>query len=170
MKMIKVLLNNLIQGPSTDPFPFGDTFTPKGLRARIRFDETACTGCRMCEHVCAAGAIRFDETEKGVHFTLWHNSCAFCGLCEHYCVPKAIRLTEDWHLAHKQEEKYNMTEIGTVNLISCHQCKRKFVSSSPQLISVAYKETNETIRRLGNMCPECRRDYSSKLLLKGASI
>jgi len=170
MKMLKVLLQNLIKGPSTDPFPFGETFTPKGLRARIRFDEEACTGCRMCEHVCAGGAIRFHDSPDGLEFTLWHNTCTFCGLCEHYCVPKAIKLTEDWHLAHKQEDKYTMTETGTVALISCVQCKKQMLPTSRQLNAVAYKGSNEMIERLGSMCPDCRRKQSAKLLIKGESL
>ncbi|MGR5147184.1 4Fe-4S ferredoxin [Photobacterium alginatilyticum] len=170
MKMIKVLLNNLIQGPSTDPFPFGETFTPEGLRARIHFDETACTGCRMCEHVCAGGAIRCEDSEKGMKFTVWHNSCTFCGLCEHYCMPKAITLTEDWHLAHKQEDKYKMIEQGFVALVSCEYCSKKMIPSGPKITAVAYQGTNKMIEKLGKICPDCRRKLSAKLLSKGTSL
>ena len=29
---LKVLFRNLLEGPSTDPFPLGETFTPDRLR------------------------------------------------------------------------------------------------------------------------------------------
>ena len=31
---LKVLFRNLLEGPSTDPFPLGETFTPARLRGR----------------------------------------------------------------------------------------------------------------------------------------
>ena len=31
---LKILFRNLLQGPSTDPFPLGETFTPERLRGR----------------------------------------------------------------------------------------------------------------------------------------
>ncbi|QIJ03700.1 4Fe-4S dicluster domain-containing protein [Shewanella chilikensis] len=170
MKMLRVLLKNLQKGPATDPFPFGDTFTPKGLRGRVRFDPAACSGCRMCEHVCAAGAIRFTESAKGLEFTLWHNSCTFCGMCEHYCVPQAIHLTEDWHLAHRQQDKYTMTEIGTVVMIECCECHKRMLPTSRQLTAIAYRGSNQMIERMSQMCPDCRRQMSAKLLSKGASL
>ncbi len=160
---LKILVRNLIQGPSTDPFPFGETFTPEGLRGRVRFDASACVGCRMCEHVCAGGAIRFEQSESELRFTLWHNSCTFCGLCQHYCKTKAIVLTEDWHLSHRQEEKYAMVEQGTVPLAPCLGCGISMIPVADELMRVAYRETNQDIDRLRRLCPDCRR----KLGIKG---
>ncbi|TYO98571.1 4Fe-4S dicluster protein [Geothermobacter ehrlichii] len=159
---LKILARNLILGPSTDPFPHGETFTPEGLRGKIRFDASACVGCRMCEHVCAAGAIRIEETadKSGLEFVLWHNSCAFCGLCEHYCQTKAIRLTEDWHMAHRQEEKYGYVEKGVVGYVPCSRCGDPMVPVAPQLMKIAYRETNRDIEKLRDLCPDCRLKQS----------
>lgn len=161
MNFIKILLRNLLLGPSTDPFPFGETFTPKGLRGRVAFDPERCSGCRMCEHVCAGGAIRFDDGPQGLRFTLWHNSCTFCGLCEHYCVPKAIHLTEDWHLAHRQEDKYRMIEQGTVAYRPCQECGVRFIPLNAALAARVYGESTDALERLGRLCPDCRRDRSA---------
>ncbi len=38
MSFLKIFARNLALGPSTDPFPFGETFTPKALRGRVKFD------------------------------------------------------------------------------------------------------------------------------------
>lgn len=164
MNFIKVIIRNLLQGPSTDPFPFGETFTPKGLRGRVAFDAANCSGCRMCEHVCAGGAIRFDQGPDGLEFTLWHNSCTFCGLCEHYCVPKAIHLTEDWHLAHRQEDKYRMIEQGTVACLPCPDCGARVIPMSRALINRVYGESTEAVTALGRLCPACRQRRSAAAL------
>lgn len=41
---LKVLFRNLLEGPSTDPFPLGETFTPARLRGRAKVDPTLCMG------------------------------------------------------------------------------------------------------------------------------
>ncbi len=154
---LKVLARNLIQGPATDPFPYGETHTPKGLRGRVRFDASSCVGCRMCEHVCAGGAIRFEELGSELRFTLWHNTCTFCGLCQHYCRTKAIVLSEDWHLAHRQEEKYALVEQGAVPLVPCLGCGESMIPVAGELLRLAYRETNPDIDRLRRLCPACRQ-------------
>ncbi len=159
---LKILLRNLHQGPVTDPFPFGETFTPKGLRARVSFNADACVGCRMCEHVCAGGAIRFEENESELRFTLWHNTCAFCGLCQHYCQTKAIVLTEDWHLSHRQTEKYRMLEQGTITRIPCLGCGTLMMPVAGQLIRIAYRDTNQDIEGLRQLCPDCRQKLGAR--------
>ena len=35
---LKVLFRNLLEGPSTDPFPLGETFTPERLRGKAVVD------------------------------------------------------------------------------------------------------------------------------------
>lgn len=161
MNFIKILIRNLIQGPSTDPFPFGETFTPEGLRGRIAFDASRCSACRMCEHVCAGGAIRFEETPQGMQFVLWHNTCTFCGLCEHYCMPKAIRLTNDWHLAHRQEDKYRMIEEGLMAYQTCVQCSSRFTPASGALLEKVYDAPNAASTELRQLCPDCRQRRSA---------
>ncbi|MCW2479348.1 4Fe-4S ferredoxin [Candidatus Symbiopectobacterium sp. NZEC135] len=157
MNFLKILIRNLRQGPATDPFPFGETFTPDALRGRIAFDATRCSVCRMCEHVCAGGAIRFEETPQGVEFILWHNTCTFCGLCEHYCVPKAIHLTNDWHLAHRQEDKYRMTEEGAMPYHTCIGCGASFLAPSAALLDNVYQTPGSIDPALSLRCPDCRR-------------
>lgn len=157
MNFLKVLIRNLRKGPSTDPFPFGETFTPEALRGRIAFDASRCSACRMCEHVCAGGAIHFEETPQGVEFVLWHNTCTFCGLCEHYCVPKAIHLTNDWHLAHKQEDKYRMTEEGTMLFQTCTACQTAFLPASPALMDKVYQTPDSLDAAMRQLCPDCRQ-------------
>lgn len=160
MGFLKVLLNNLVKGPSTDGFPFADTFTPEAYRGKVVFDQTACVGCRMCEHVCPGGAIRFTELPEGLHFAIWHNTCISCGLCAHYCLTRAIRLSNDWHLSHLQEEKYDMTDQAVVSFTTCAGCGTQLLPAADALISRAFKGTNRRTEHLRRLCPDCRRKAS----------
>ena len=74
---LKVLFRNLLEGPSTDPFPLGETFTPARLRGRAKVDPTLCMGCGVCRHVCAAGAINITHLPdgSGPFRRIWPSAC-----------------------------------------------------------------------------------------------
>jgi len=137
-----------------------DAIALTGLRGKIRFNAAACVGCRMCQHVCAGGAIRFDENDAGLRFTLWHNSCAFCGLCSHYCPTKALTVTDEWQMSHRQKDKYCLVEQGDVPFVPCIGCGNLLLPMAPELLQVAYRKTNLEIDRLRTLCPECRQKQS----------
>jgi formate hydrogenlyase subunit 6/NADH:ubiquinone oxidoreductase subunit I len=158
---ISVLVKNLMKGAATEAFPFGEAQTPEKYRGRAQFDAAACTGCRTCEYVCAGGAIHFEEKADGLQFTLWHNSCAFCGMCQQYCMAKAIHLTNDWHLAHEQEKKYDMVEQGFVAYKPCLNCGKTMLPTSAALMRLAFRGESKEIERLRQLCPECRQVVSA---------
>lgn len=166
----KILVDNVTSGPSTDPYPFGPTFEPAALRGKIKFNEDACVLCNTCVHVCAGGAIKILEAadKSGKEFTVWHNTCAFCGLCEHYCPTKAIKLTNDYHTAHKQEDKYKYIERRFVKYATCSMCSQKMPPVVPELLDVAFEHVNDGIREISQLCPTCRQKENLKLL-KGAN-
>ncbi|MDR3518173.1 MAG: 4Fe-4S binding protein [Azospirillaceae bacterium] len=159
MNFLKILARNLALGPSTDPFPFGETFTPKGLRGRVEFDAENCTACRYCEQVCIGGAIRFSKTPEGMRFLLWHNTCTFCGLCEFYCPTHAIHLTEDWHLAHGNEDKYAMVENGLLPTIVCTQCGAEAIAIAPNPTAFKEPATEGQKEQYRHLCARCRRKF-----------
>jgi formate hydrogenlyase subunit 6/NADH:ubiquinone oxidoreductase subunit I len=160
---LKIALENLIKGPSTEKYPFGETFVPVKLRGKIKHDPNLCIACHICEHVCAGGAIRIEETEdgRGIDFVVWHNTCAFCGLCEHYCPTGAIHLTNDYHTAHLQQEKYSFVERSFIKYQPCSCCGKPMVPIVPKIAEKANgKESgiNEPVR----MCEDCRRRIIAK--------
>lgn len=157
MAFIKILMDNLRKGPATEAFPFGEAPTPETYRGRVTFEAGDCTGCRMCEHVCAGGAIRFAEDDEGLHFLIWHNTCISCGLCEYYCPTKAITLSTNWHLAHVQDEKYEQTDQGLVPNRACSKCGKPYMPAAPALMGRAYRNVNDRTAELARMCPDCRR-------------
>lgn len=159
MNFLSILARNLMSGPSTDPFPFGETFTPASLRGRVVFDAPECTACRFCEQACIGGAIRFDKTREGMRFLLWHNTCTFCGLCEFYCPTGAIHLTPDWHLAHGNEDKFAMVERGMLPTITCTQCGTEAVAMVPNPGSAKRPLTEAEKEQYRHLCPKCRRKF-----------
>lgn len=160
MGFLKVLLANLKKGPATEAFPFGPAATPPRYRGRVTFDPASCTGCRLCEHVCPGGAIRIDEDAAGLDVIIWHNTCVFCGLCAHYCLSKAIACSTDWHLAHRQSEKYELTERARVPKIPCAACGKPMLAASDEVMRLAFKGRTAEIERLRRLCPDCRRAAS----------
>jgi formate hydrogenlyase subunit 6/NADH:ubiquinone oxidoreductase subunit I len=153
-------MRNLISGPSTDPFPFGDTFTPKSLRGKVVYKASACTACRFCEQCCVGGAIRFDKTPEGLRFLLWHNSCTFCGLCEFYCPTDALTMSDDWHLAHAQDQKFDMVERGVIPNGKCAECGAPMLMTAPNPNAFDHTPSQEEIDHLQHLCPKCRRKVS----------
>lgn len=129
-------------------------------RGRLSFDAGACVDCRMCRHVCAAGAIRFEEKEHGVELTLWHNSCVFCGLCSHYCPTGALSVTGDWNLAHHDADTFRVVERGGVRYAPCAGCGAPLIPVAPELLHAAFRRPNLEISRLKNLCPACRQQMS----------
>uniref|UniRef100_UPI0038B3133C 4Fe-4S dicluster domain-containing protein n=1 Tax=Geomonas oryzae TaxID=2364273 RepID=UPI0038B3133C len=116
--------------------------------------------CRMCRHVCAAGAIRFEEGENGVRLTLWHNSCVFCGLCSYYCPTGALSVTGDWRLDHPAAHTFRQVERGEVPYAPCAGCGEPIIPAAPQLLHDAFRRPNPDIERLKSLCPACRQQMS----------
>jgi ferredoxin len=157
MNTLKILLRNLVRGPSTVPFPFAPAWTPERMRGRIEFKLQSCTGCRACEQVCAPAAIRFDKTPEGLRFMMWHNSCVFCGLCEFYCPTDAISNSNDWHMAHPVGDKYGMAIRETIPYVACAGCGNKTLASAPNPVGVTPPFTPAEIEQQRNLCPACRK-------------
>lgn len=164
---LKVILRNIIKGPSTIKYPFEDSPAPEKLRGKIKHNPDICVACHMCEYVCAGGAIKLQESadKKGVDFVVWHNSCTFCGLCEHYCPTNAIHLTNDYHTAHLQEDKYDYAERTFVMKQKCIRCGEPIIPLAPQTVEKIYGKEGD-VRGLSKMCPKCRR----KVLWEGGVI
>lgn len=164
MSFLSVLIRNLVAGPSTDPFPFGETFTPKALRGRVLYDPSRCTACRACEQVCVGGAIRFDKTPEGMRFLLWHDTCTFCGLCAFYCPQDAIEMSSDWHLAHLQDEKFEMVERALIPAGHCAECGAEYVATAPTAgLFSGYEPSPGELESLRQYCPRCRRKKAAEI-------
>lgn len=153
-----VILKNIAKGPSTIKYPFEDSPAPEKLRGKIVHDPEKCLACHLCEYVCAGGAIKIQDSEdnKAIDFVVWYDTCAFCGLCEFYCPTKAIHLTNDYHTAHLEEDKFDYCERTRMEKKICTRCGKPFPALSPKMIEKIYGKDGD-VKGLMNMCPECRK-------------
>ena len=162
---LKVLFRNLLEGPSTDPFPLGETFTPDRLRGRAVVDPELCMGCGICRHSCAAGAIHIGQKPDGSGFTItiWQNSCCLCASCRHYCPTGAMSISTDWHTAHVQAEKYNRLEQHTIKYEPCVACGALMRPIPKVLADKLYAWNTEIDPELTRkLCPKCRQIEDAK--------
>jgi formate hydrogenlyase subunit 6/NADH:ubiquinone oxidoreductase subunit I len=159
LQFLKILARNLLQGPSTEAFPYQEAPTPKRLRGRVTMDPQKCVGCGICRHVCAGRAINIQKNEQGTgyDYVIWHNSCALCGLCRHHCPTGAITLLNDWHSAHAQADKYNWAEHHFVPYLRCAECGAYIRLIPPELATRLYAHSPVDMTKLMKLCPACRQ-------------
>ena len=158
-KFLKILANNVLQGPSTEDFPFKESPTPTRFRGRVTMNPEVCVGCSICSHVCPADAIRIIEKKdhSGYDFTIWHNSCSLCGSCRYYCPTSAITMTNDWHNAHSQAAKYTWAEHHEVPYFKCAGCGTPIRMLPPHVATRIYAHSPVDMSELLELCPQCRQ-------------
>lgn len=157
---LKVLFRNLLEGPSTDPFPLGETFTPERLRGKCVVDPELCMGCGVCKNVCAANAIDISpkKDNDGYAITIWRNSCCLCASCRHYCPTGAMSIVNDWHHAHAQEEKYDCVERQVIDYEPCTHCGTLIRPLPLKIAQKLYAKNDEVDPdKIRHLCPKCRQ-------------
>jgi len=162
LPFLKIMVRNLIQGPSTDPYPFAPAQTPEKFRGCAEHDPEKCILCGICRHVCAPGAIQLRPSEdgSGMQFALWHNSCVFCGMCAHYCPTGALTMSTNWKLAHLGEERFDNAIANFIRYGECDECGKK-IQPRPKAIVDKLGASNPD-RFL--LCPECKRKSMVRLV------
>lgn len=157
---LKVLFRNLLEGPSTDPFPAGETFTPDRLRGRCVVDPELCMGCGVCKNSCAAGAIDISpkEDNSGFKITVWRDSCCLCASCRHYCPTGAMSITNDWHHVHEDKDKYDIVEQQVIDYVPCIHCGTLIRPLPLKMAQKLYSRNTEVDpERVRMLCPKCRQ-------------
>lgn len=160
---LKVLLHNVLQGPSTDPYPLGPTFSPDAIRGKVTIDPEKCMGCGICDYTCVAGAIHIDRREDGHTITVYQNSCCLCANCRKYCPAEAIVITDDWHSAHTHEEQYEKIEQQTITKEACKNCGTLIRPIPLELAHKLYDgKTDIDPEHVRLLCPKCRQLEDAK--------
>lgn len=156
---LKVLLRNLLEGPSTDPYPLAPTkIEPERLRGRVVVDADLCMGCGICRHYCVAGAINIEQTEAGHTITIWHNACCRCAACRQYCPMGAISLVNDWHTAHEERQKYTSVEQKAIAYEPCSCCGKKIRPMPAKVLEKLYVNNPDIdLEHVRHLCPSCRQ-------------
>lgn len=157
---LKVLFRNLLEGPSTDPYPLGETFTPERVRGRCVVDPDLCMGCGMCVNVCVPGAINITEKadKSGFTISIWRGSCCLCASCRHYCPTGAMSLVNDWHNTHPESEKFECMERKTINYVPCARCGELMRPLPLKIAERLYAHDKDLDpEKIRMLCPKCRQ-------------
>ena len=160
-----MLLRNALQGPSTDPYPFAPTFSPKEIRGQVVVDPEKCMGCGICDYTCVAGAIHIDKREDGHTITVYHNACCRCANCYKYCPVGAIYLTDNWHSAHDHAVQYEQIEQQVITKEHCLNCGEPIRPIPLELATRLYAGKDDIDPdHVRHLCPKCRQMEDARRL------
>ncbi len=100
-KLGKMTLRSLFGKPETVRYPFEEPEHPAALRGCVRFDDSDCIYCGICEKRCPTNAISVDK--KSTTWSINHFECIQCESCVREC-PKNC-LSMDPVIVHPAKEK-----------------------------------------------------------------
>ncbi|HWS30563.1 MAG TPA: NADH-quinone oxidoreductase subunit I [Clostridia bacterium] len=101
-KMVPYMMGMLIKKPATVKYPLTPATVPPNFRGAIKFDQDSCIGCKMCERVCPANAIRIikvEGEEKKFQARMHLDRCIFCAQCVDSCPKHSLHSTDRFELA-----------------------------------------------------------------------
>jgi NADH-quinone oxidoreductase subunit I len=113
---LKVTFKYFLAPKITIQYPEEQTPTSprfRGMLALRRYEngEERCIGCKLCEAVCPALAIKIDAgprqsdgSRRTFRYDIDAFKCIYCGFCEEACPVDAVVLTSEMH--------YHMSERG----------------------------------------------------------
>lgn len=160
---LNIIMRNVLEGPSTTPFPFGETFSPDSIRGVCVVDQDRCMGCGTCNYVCVADAIKVIKEDNGWRVAIWQNRCCLCGSCVTYCPVHAISFEPNWHLAHPQEDKYKMLEQKEMALQPCAKCGKEHRVLNAEKAALLYKDNPEiNPEEVRHLCRDCRQHLAAE--------
>ncbi|MFH1327817.1 MAG: hydrogenase iron-sulfur subunit, partial [Candidatus Bathyarchaeota archaeon] len=127
-------------------------------------DASKCTGCRLCERVCAYGSIKMEDKIAKV----FEISCTGCGSCSVVCPEDAIQIrafTNEQIEAEIDACLEKKSEYPTIVAFLCNWCSY----AAADLAGVSRFQYPSNVRIIRIMC-SCRSDpkHVVRALRKGA--
>lgn len=166
MNVIRLLLDNLRQGPATVRLP-EQVPTGPGYRGLVT-QESGCVGCGICAYVCAPGAI---EIRRNVHSYDWiyePGKCTFCARCMLDCPVHALAVsTASPPPYHRPGE---LRASVTIPYPICQICGRPAPPASELLLDHVFGTATDAIRNWSALCADCRRKARAAELLDALTV
>ncbi|MGE5552896.1 MAG: 4Fe-4S dicluster domain-containing protein [Betaproteobacteria bacterium] len=111
--MLRVLLQNLLRGPATRPYPAEERKMFPSSRGRVESVIENCIFCGLCQKRCPADCLVVNKREKT--WSIDPYQCIVCGVCVEVCPTKAIAMRTEFRkpryerapLTHHQEPGHN---------------------------------------------------------------
>ena len=153
------VIGKMAEREGVTSFRFG---TPPPERA-----DELCVLCGLCVRVCrdaigvaAIGFIgRGMERKVGTPFEVQSDSCIGCGACAEICPTGAIKIED------RGNKRILHTWNITVELSACPECGGFFAPKPTAFL----KEMFSQIEGLWDLCPQCRKQITSRKWLSAQS-
>jgi len=125
--------------------------------------DELCVLCGLCVRVCrdliGAAAIEFigrgSERRVGAPFNMHSDACIGCGACAEVCPTGAIRMED------RGSQRILHAWNTCITLSTCPECGRFFTPEPARFLKEMFPE----IKACWDVCPECRRQKTSRQLL-----
>ena len=72
--------------------------------------QPGCTGCRVCERLCPADALQWQDTRDGGRLTVTPADCITCGLCVRSCPEDVLGLSATAPVSGPTERVVSITQ------------------------------------------------------------
>jgi Ni,Fe-hydrogenase III small subunit/Pyruvate/2-oxoacid:ferredoxin oxidoreductase delta subunit len=112
--MYRIIINRLLQGKLTFPYPAKEPAVADRFRGRPLVDSRKCqAGCHNCVEVCPVEAISQSvENGQTTRVNIDLGRCLFCTLCQEACPTKAIEYTREFRMATRKRTDLVVGDAG----------------------------------------------------------
>jgi len=98
--MTAEVLRHLTLKPATRLYPAQPAVMPPNFRGKLIFHAARCTGCKLCQKDCPAGALEIRKVgEKRFEAVFRFDHCIYCAQCVDSCNRDAMESTPEFELA-----------------------------------------------------------------------
>ena len=166
MNVIRLLLDNLRQGPVTVRLP---EYVPTGPGYRgLVTQESGCVGCGVCAYVCAPAAIEIRRDLASYDWIYEPGRCTFCARC-----------VLDWPvhvltMSSASPPPYSrlgeLRTIVTLPYPACRMCGRPAPPASELLLDRVFGAATDAILTWSALCADCRRKERGAELLEALNV
>lgn len=155
MEIVRLLLDNLKQGPVTVRLP-EHVPTGPGYRGLVTLQPSGCVGCGICAYVCSPGAIEIRDKQYSYDWIYDPGKCTFCSRCVLDCPMQVLSMASTPPPPYTQPGE--LRTVVTLPYPICRKCGRPAPPSSELLLDRVFGTAPEAIKKWSELCLDCRRE------------